>query len=62
MGGEFKQSVKNLTLENINVGVIDIFSNQNGSYVLHSVRVYGRALSAEEIKNNYDVDILRFGE
>ena len=60
--GERAISNTNLVLENLQFNKIRLRSDEKGRYIVHSVRVYNRALSAEEIKSNYDIDIIRFGE
>lgn len=53
---------KNMSLEQLGFSRMRICSNENGRYIVHSVRVYNRALTDAEIKNNYNIDVLRFGE
>ena len=61
INGALIQRTTGLTLDSIIFGQILMQSHQNGSYIVHSLRVYDKALSADEVLQNYNVDVLRFG-
>ena len=61
INGALIQRTTGLTLDSIIFGQILMQSHKNGSYIVHSLRVYDKALSANEILQNYNVDVLRFG-
>ena len=52
----------NLSLSDIVLGRVTMRNHLHGAYIIHSVRVYNRALTADEISHNYFVDRFRFGE
>ena len=61
INGALIQRTTGLALDSIIFGQILMQSHQNGSYIINSLRVYDRALSANEVLQNYNVDVLRFG-
>lgn len=61
INGVLKQRKTNLSLSNIRFYDVIMQSHKNGSYIVHSLRVYDKALSADEVLQNYNVDVLRFG-
>lgn len=61
LNGQLVHRREGLTLTNIILGQIMLQSHKNGSYIVHSLRVYDKALSADEVLQNYNVDVLRFG-
>lgn len=63
--GKIYQTKTGLTLNEIdfnNYPYLKINSHKNSGYIIHSVRIYDREISAEEVEHNYMVDRLRFGE
>lgn len=61
INGNFIQRTTGLALNDLILGKIIMQSYTKGSYDINSVRVYDRALSANEVLQNYNVDVLRFG-
>lgn len=62
INGKYMFSKTKLSLSNIDFAKLNIKSSAKGSYIIHSVRVYGRGLSAEEVMKNYQIDSLLYRE
>ena len=61
-GGVIGYPINNTVLA---LGVNPTGSSAEASFfngAIYSVRMYNRALTEQEVKNNYEVDRLRFGE
>lgn len=60
--GEKRIERKNLTLNEIELRTIEMRGSAIADYVIHSLRVYDRALTDKEVQDNFSVDRLRFGK
>ncbi len=61
INGTFIARKAGLALEKFILSTMRVYNSPNGNFILHSIRVYDRALTKEEIVNNSQVDKLRFG-
>ena len=60
--GVLKENKSDCALNSILFERPRLRSHAKGSYIIHSLRIYNKALNQEEILSNYNNDILRFGE
>ena len=61
INGSLKQSTTISELTEIDFSRVKITSHTKGGYIIHSVRIYNRVLSEDEILSNYNKDVIRFG-
>ena len=57
----YKAKIYNNTSRTIIIGGEDVSTYYNSNIILYSVRIYNRALTEDEIEQNYKVDKIRFG-
>lgn len=62
INGELMSSSSGLNLSDIALQRLYMHSDPQSSYKWHSLRIYNKALTDEEILANYNVDTLRFGK
>lgn len=64
VNGKVLDTKTGLALTTINLSSVNgkVQNSANGSYIVHSVRVYNRALEQNEVVTNYNNDRLRFGD
>lgn len=60
--GEKRTEKTGLALSSIELTRLIMYGHEKASYIIHSVRVYDRGLTDEEIEDNFYVDRLRFGK